>query len=355
MRLERGDFSLDVRFTAASPGITALFGRSGSGKTTLVHLLAGLLKPSSGLIALNDEKLFDSGLRLNVPAHRRRVGCVFQDLRLFPHLNVAGNLRYGLRRAAAQSQRITMERIVALLDLGPFLERRTWQLSGGERQRVALGRALLGQPRLLLLDEPLAAIDAARREEVLPYFERLRDELALPIVLVTHQFEDIVRLATDVVLMESGRVLAHGSLPAISLRPELTLLLGREGLGAVIEGRVVSIDGQSGLATVTAGASRLLVPADGLTVGHDLHLQLLARDVILATAPPVGLSVRNQLQGVITAINPEASHNVMVSLDASGLPLLARVTKAAALDLQLRVGQQLWILIKAVSLRNRPN
>jgi molybdate transport system ATP-binding protein len=351
--LERGDFTLDVQFTAASPGITALFGRSGSGKTTLVHLLAGLLEPSGGLIALDGEKLFDSAVGFNVPAHRRRVGCVFQDLRLFPHLNVAGNLRYGLERAAPQSRRITMERIVVLLDLGPLLARRTWQLSGGERQRVALGRALLGQPRLLLLDEPLAAIDAARREEVLPYFERLRDELALPIVLVTHQFEDIVRLATDVVLMESGRVLAHGSLPAISLRPELTLLLGSEGLGAVIEGRVDSIDAPSGLATVTAGASRLLVPAGGLHVGRDLHLQLLARDVILATAPPVGLSVRNQLQGVITAIHPEAAHNVMVSLDASGLPLLARVTKAAALDLQLSVGQHVWILIKAVSLRSR--
>jgi molybdate transport system ATP-binding protein len=353
LRLQRGEFNLDAQFSTTTPGITALFGRSGAGKTTLILLLAGLLDARSGLIALDGEKLFDSELRLNVPAHRRRVGCVFQDVRLFPHLDVAGNLRYGLHRARAHPQRISMERILTLLDLGSLLRRRSWELSGGERQRVALGRALLAQPRLLLLDEPLAAIDAAKRNEVLPYFERLRDELALPIVLVTHQFEDVVRLATHVVLMEFGRVLAHGSLPAVSLRPELTLLLGSEGLGAVIEGRVASIDAQSGLATVNAGHSRLLVPADGLHAGSDLRLQLLARDLILATAPPVGLSVRNQLQGVITDIKPEAPHNVMVSLDAGGLALLARVTTAAALDLQLKVGQHLWVLIKAVSLRGR--
>ncbi len=349
--LERGEFTLDVQFSTPTPGITALFGRSGAGKSTLIHVLAGLLEPNGGAIALDGEKLFDSKLRLNVPAHRRRVACVFQDLRLFPHLDVTGNLGYGLRRARAYPQRISMERIVALLDLGSLLRRGVWQLSGGERQRVALGRALLAQPKLLLLDEPLAAIDAAKRNEVLPYFERLRDELALPIVLVTHQFEDVVRLATHVVLMESGHVLAQGSLPAISLRPELSLLLGSAGLGAVIEGRVDSIDAHTGLATVIAGHSRLLVPAEGLQAGGELRLQLLARDLILATAPPVGLSVRNQLQGVITDIKPEAPHNVMVSVDAGGLALLARVTTAAASDLQLAVGQHLWVLIKAVSLR----
>jgi molybdate transport system ATP-binding protein len=353
VRLQRGEFTLDAEFATATPGITALFGRSGAGKTTLVHLLAGLLQADSGLIELDGEKLFDSALAINVPTHRRRVGCVFQDLRLFPHLDVAGNLDYGLRRSPAQPRLITKERIVALLDLGPLLERRCWQLSGGERQRVALGRALLAQPKLLLLDEPLAAIDAAKRDEVLPYFERLRDDLALPIVLVTHYFEDVVRLATHVVLMNAGRVLAQGSLPAVSLVPELSALVGTEGVGAVIEGRVESIDEVSGLARVNAGQGQLLVPGHGLKPGAPLRLQLLARDLILAINAPVGLSVRNQLQGVITDIKPEAPHNVMVSLDAGGLALLARVTTAAAVDLQLKVGQHLWILIKAVSLRGR--
>ncbi len=353
LRLARGEFTLDAQFTAPAPGITALFGRSGAGKTTLIHLLAGLLRADSGWITLEGEKLFDSERQLNVPTHRRQVGCVFQDLRLFPHLDVSGNLHYGLRRAGPRAARITVERILALLDLGALLGRRTWQLSGGERQRVALGRALLAQPRLLLLDEPLAAIDAARRNEVLPYFERLRDELALPIVLVTHNFEDVVRLATHVVLLEAGRVLAQGDLPAVSLVPELSVLLGTEGVGAVIEGRVESIDDGSGLATISAGRGHLLVPGTGLQPGGQLRLQLLARDLILATAPPVGLSVRNQLQAIITDIRPEAPHNVMVSVDAGGLALLARVTTAAAADLQLRVGQQLWVLIKAVSLRGR--
>jgi molybdate transport system ATP-binding protein len=353
LRLVRGEFTVDAEFSTPTPGITALFGRSGAGKTTLINLLAGLLEADAGVIVLDGEKLFDSALQVNVPAHQRRIGCVFQDLRLFPHLDVAGNLSYGLRRARAHPPRITMERIVALLELDSLLARRTWQLSGGERQRVALGRALLAQPRLLLLDEPLAAIDVAKRNEVLPYFERLRDEMALPIVLVTHHFEDVVRLATHVVLLNEGRVLAQGSLPAVSLVPELNVLLGAEGVGAVIEGRVESIDNASGLATVSAGQGRLLVPGDGLQPGGALRLQLLARDVILATAAPVGLSVRNQLQAVITDIKPEAPHNVMVSLDAGGLALLARVTKAAALDLQLRVGQPLWVLIKAVSLRGR--
>ena len=354
MSLRRGDFNLDARFTAPAPGITALFGRSGAGKTTLLHLLAGLLEPDSGSIALDGTKLFDAALPLNVPPHRRRVGCVFQDLRLFPHLKVSGNLGYGLRRVAAGPQRITMERIVALLDLGALLSRHTWQLSGGERQRVALGRALLAQPRLLLMDEPLAAIDVVKREEVLPYFERLRDEMALPIVLVTHHFEDVVRLATHVVLVDAGRVLAQGTLPAVSLTPELGTLLGSEGVGAVIEGRVESIDAASGLATISAGQGRLLVPGSALQAGSALRLQLLARDLILATTPPVGLSVRNQLQGVITEIKAETPYNVMVSLDIGGVALLARVTAAAALELKLRIGQRLWILIKAVSLRGHP-
>ena len=354
MCLRRGEFDLDVQFDAPAPGITALFGRSGAGKSTLIHMLAGLLEPDSGLIALEGQKLFDSALALNMPAHRRGVGCVFQDLRLFPHFNVAGNLRYGLRRAAAQPPRITMERIVALLDLGSLLGRRTWQLSGGERQRVALGRALLAQPRLLLMDEPLAAIDVAKREEVLPYFERLRDELALPIVLVTHHFEDVVRLANHVVLVEAGRVLAQGSLPTVSLSPALGTLLGTEGVGAVIEGRVESLDEGSGLATIAVGHGRLLVPGSGLKSGGALRLQLLARDLILATSPPVGLSVRNQLPGVITDIQAETAHNIMVSVDIGGVALMARVTAAAALELNLTLGQPLWILIKAVSLRSHP-
>ena len=352
LRMRRQGFALDACFSAPTPGITALFGRSGAGKTTLMHLLAGLLKPDSGSIRLDGASLFDAARGISVAAQLRRVGCVFQDLRLFPHLNVRDNLRYGLRRARHGPAFIPMDRIVALLELGAFLQRRTWQLSGGERQRVALGRALLAQPRLLLLDEPLSALDATRRNEVLPYFERLRDELAVPMILVTHHFEDVVRLATHVVLLDGGRVLAQGDLPAVSLRPELSMLLGTDGVGAVIEGRVASLDPGSGLATVTVGKGRLLVPGAALQPGHEVRLQLLARDLILATELPRGLSVRNQLEGVVTGISTDPPHNVMVQLDAGGVQLLARVTEAAATELRLVPGQALWVLVKAVTLRS---
>ncbi len=351
LRLRRGEFDLEADFSAPTPGLTALYGRSGAGKTTLMHLLAGLLRPNAGTIELDGEPLYDSRAGHDLPAHRRRVGCVFQDLRLFPHLDVAGNLRYGLHRARGEAVRIPFERVLELLDLGTLLRRRSWQLSGGERQRVALGRALLAQPRLLLLDEPLASIDAVKRGELLPYFERLRDELALPIILVTHQFEDVVRLATQVVLLDSGRVLGQGDLPTVSLMPEMARLVGSEGVGAVIEGQVESVDPGTGLARLLAGRDRLLVPGDGLAPGRKLRLQLLARDLILATTKPAGLSVRNQLEGTVTGLSPDPPHNVMVKLDSGGLALLARVTTAAAGDLQLRSGQRLWILVKAVSLR----
>jgi molybdate transport system ATP-binding protein len=351
VRLERAHRAIGAQFTAPTPGVTALFGRSGAGKSTLIQLIAGLLRPDSGVITLDGEALFDAGRGLDRPAHLRAVGIVFQDLRLFPHLDVEGNLRYGLARRRDQPIRIPFDRIVELLDLAPLLPRRTWQLSGGERQRVALGRALLAQPRLLLLDEPLAAIDAAKRSEVLPYFERLRDELALPMVLVTHQFEDVVRLATHVVLLEAGRVLAQGDLPAVSLRPELAELLGAEGVGAVIEGRVQTVDPDSGLARLAVGAGTLLLPGAALRAGRAVRLQLLARDLILATEPPRALSVRNQLQGIVTALCPDPPHNVLVSVDAGGVALLARVTEAAAQELRLAPGLRLWVLVKAVTLR----
>jgi molybdate transport system ATP-binding protein len=349
----RRDFSVDASFTAPAPGITALFGRSGAGKSTLMHLLAGLIKPDAGAVELDGERLYDSVRGIDVPAQARRIGYVFQDLRLFPHLDVGSNLAYGQQRAGRSARRIPYARVVELLGLAALLQRRTWQLSGGERQRVALGRALLAQPRLLLLDEPLAAIDAARRNDLLPYFERLRDELALPMILVTHRFEDVVRLATHVVLLEAGRVLAQGELTAISLRSEMSAMLGPDGIGAVVEGTVESIDAAAGLAAIRIGAGRLLVPAESLRAGELVRMQLLARDLILATAPPRGLSVRNQLNGTLTRLEREAPHTMLVSVDAGGVPLLARVTEAAVRDLQLHEGQELWVLVKAASLRSQ--
>ena len=351
LQYRRGDFSLEVALAAPTPGVTALFGRSGAGKSTLAQLLAGLWLPHSGRVSLEDRLLFDSGQAVNVPAQRRRIGYVFQDLRLFPHLNVEHNLRYGLRRAPDARPALSWHHTVELLDLGPLLQRRSTQLSGGERQRVALGRALLSQPRLLLLDEPLSAIDPHKRGELLPYFERLRDELSLPIVLITHQFEDLLRLANQVVLLDGGRVLAQGELSELSLRPEMRTVLGPEAVGAVIEGIVERIDGLSGLATVRIGRSPLLVPALGLTHGKRVRLQLLARDLIIATARPQGLSVRNQIAGTISSLEDDGPYNTLVGIDAEGIMLQARVTTSAARQLFLQRGLAVWVLVKAVSLQ----
>ncbi len=351
LQWRRGDFTLDAAFEAPTPGVTALFGRSGAGKSTIAQLLAGLWRADAGRIQLDDQQLFDSAQRLNVPAQRRRVGYLFQDLRLFPHLNVEHNLRYGLRRAAGHGSAISWQHTIDLLDLGPLLQRRSAQLSGGERQRVALGRALLSQPRLLLLDEPLSAIDAQKRSELLPYFERLRDELSLPIILITHQFEDLLRLANRVVLLDAGQVLAQGELPELSLRPPMRSILGPEAAGAVIEGIVERLDAESGLATVRIGGSRLLLPAPGLTHGKRVRLQLLARDLIIATSRPQGLSVRNQLGGVISSIEDDGEHNVLVGIDAEGMALQARITTSAARQLRLQRGLAVWVLVKAVSLQ----
>src|SRR5687768_2765820 len=234
-RKHRDGFVLDVAIQVGSPGVVALFGRSGCGKTTLANIIAGLLPADEAHIEIDGVALDANGRSLK--AEHRRIGYVFQDARLFPHLDVMANLGYGEKRAkrsdSSPAPRITLDMVAPLLGLEPLLTRRVNQLSGGERQRVALGRALLSQPRLLLLDEPLASLDAARREEVLPYLEKLRDELAIPMVYVSHQFEEVLRLATHVVLMERGKVLSQGSLDDLSLHPELRAIVGPDAVGSV--------------------------------------------------------------------------------------------------------------------------
>ena len=348
-----GSFTLAAAFTAPTPGVTALFGRSGSGKTTLVNIIAGLLAPEEGEVQLGDTVLTDTRRQLAVPAQRRHIGYVFQDARLFPHLTVAGNLRYGLRRAARRPQFIGFEEVVALLGLGALLERRPHRLSGGERQRVALGRALLSQPRLLLLDEPLAALDAARREEVLPYLVALRDRLSVPMVYVSHQFEEVLQLATWIVLLESGNVLAHGPVDEISLRPELRRIVGPELVGSVLEGLVTRVDAGGGTVdlVIGTGTGTLKVSVREVPVGARVRLQLLARDIILATQPVQGLSVRNALAGTVRDIALDQDESVLVRIDVGGAMVVARITQAARQALRLEPGDAVWALVKAVSTR----
>lgn len=354
-----GDFDLSVDIVTDSHGVLALFGRSGCGKTTLINLIAGLSTPDRGRCELDGEVLFDSAAGIHLPTEQRRIGYVFQDARLFPHYTVRGNLNYGRQRVARHTKRhsgrseprIGFDAVVELLDLAPLLERRAHHLSGGEQQRVALGRALLSQPRLLLLDEPLASLDQSRRNEVLPYLESVRDELAIPMVYVSHQFEEVLQLATHVALLNRGRVVAQGSLPDVSRAPALRDIVGAEAIGAVIESRVHEVDVAAGLAHVDVGHGQLHVDSNALRTGQPVRLHLLARDLILSLHAPVGLSVRNSLQGVITHVAEDGPHARLVNVDVGGVELIARVTRAAAEELQLREQLSLWVLVKAVTLR----
>jgi molybdate transport system ATP-binding protein len=351
LRKRRGDFCLEVDFHAPVPGVTALFGRSGCGKSTLISLIAGLLSPDQGRVQIGEDVLVDTDRQYELDARHRRIGVVFQDARLFPHLSVLGNLRYGAKRLPRGSDTpIGFDDVIALLGLGALLTRRPHELSGGEKQRVALGRALLTQPRLLLLDEPLASLDLARREEVLPYFEKLRDTLAIPIVYVSHQFDEVLRLATRVVLLDAGRALADGDLATVSRHPALREIVGPDAVGAVMSGVVERVD-EAGLTVVRVGDAELVVD-EPAPLGQRIQIQVLARDVIVAVTRPSGLSVRNVVAARVVSVTPDVGRAVLVELDIGRTAtLLARITSRASQELKLSADMQVWALIKAVSLR----
>jgi molybdate transport system ATP-binding protein len=345
------EFLLAADFVAPTPGVIALFGRSGSGKTTLINVISGLLAAQAAEVRLDEEVLTDTRAGILVPPERRRIGYVFQEARLFPHLTVAGNLQYGARRARAASAAIGYEEVVALLGLGALLQRRPHQLSGGERQRVSIGRALLSQPRLLLLDEPFASLDAARREELLPYLVALRDRLWIPMVYVSHQFDEVLRLATHVVLLEAGQVLAHGPVNEMSLNGLLQSIVGPDHVGAVLDGVVTRLDEENGTAELAVGTGTLQISLRGVPLGARVRLQLLARDIILAAQPVQGLSVRNALASTVLGLEDDAYGAVLVRLDVGGATVLARITHAAQRALALHPGDAVWTLVKAVSTR----
>jgi molybdate transport system ATP-binding protein len=351
VRKRRGDFTLQAAFAAPTPGVTALFGPSGSGKSTLVDIISGLLSPDEGEVRLGDTLLTDTRLAASLPVERRRIGYVFQDARLFPHLSVTGNLRYGAQRAGPDTPVIVFDEVVSLLGLGGLLHRRPRELSGGEKQRVALGRALLSQPQLLLLDEPLGSLDLARRQEVLPYLEALRDRLSIPMVYVSHEFEEVLRLATHLVLLDAGRVVLEGPVSEVSLRPELRSIVGPDLTGSVLEGVVTACNEAAGVADLAVGSGTLRLSLRGAVPGTRLRLQLLARDVILSTREIAGLSVRNAVCGTIAEICADEEDTVLVSVDIGGAIVLARITRAALAALGLHTGQPIWALVKAVSMR----
>ncbi len=354
LRHRFGGFALDVEFTAPARGVTAIFGPSGCGKTTILKAVAGLLRPDAGRVALDgtallDTALLDTARRVALPAEQRRCGLVFQEARLFPHLSVESNLRYGMRRAPREADGPGFDEVVALLGIEGLLGRRPARLSGGERQRVALGRALLMRPRLLLMDEPLAALDAPRRAEILPFLARMRDAAAMPILYVTHALDEVDALADQMVLMDSGRVLASGGLEALTARTDLPLAARRDA-GVLMTARIACHDVSRGLTRLAFPGGDFLVPLQGPPVGTRLRLRLRARDVAVALTRPEDVSVQNILRAVLREIAPTASpHEVFLHLAVGETVMLARVTRDSVARLGLVVGQEVWAMVKSVA------
>jgi molybdate transport system ATP-binding protein len=347
-----GTFRLAANF-ASSGKVTAFFGRSGSGKTTLVNLIAGLLTPEQGRIAVDDFVLFDSERMIDLPPHRRRIGYVFQEGRLFPHLSVRSNLLYGRRLIPATERWGTLEGIVDLLGIGALLDRRPADLSGGEKQRVAIGRALLASPKLLLMDEPLASLDESRKGDILPYVERLRDEMKLPIIYVSHALEEVARLADTLVLLDGGQTVAAGPIADILSRLDLAPLTGLADASAVIHAKVVAHDLVAGLTTLDHPAGRLTVPFLGQEVGTEARLRVRARDVALAVGEPGLLSIRNRLKATVTEMAAGAPPTVDLRLAVANEFLIARVTAEAVAALGLERGSPVTALVKAASFDRR--
>ncbi len=350
-----GDFAFECDLDLPLAGLVALFGASGAGKSTLINLVAGLLQPDAGRIAIGPDVFFDAKERVRLPIEKRGLGVVFQDARLFPHLSVRANLMFGFKRAGARvlAPQVTFDAVVELLGLATLLERRPHTLSGGEKQRVALGRALLAQPRLLLMDEPLASLDASRKAEVLPYIERLRDEFAIPILYVSHSLDEVLRLATTLVLIERGRVVAAGSVAEVLALPHAQPFIGGGGAGALLFATVQSHDEHYALSTLACDGFTLRVPRLDASIGMRLRVRIPTREVALALARPSDVSISNRIEGVIDRVQASdmagtyAEARVRVGPSAV---LSATVTRESAERLALAPGLRVWCLVKSVAL-----
>ena len=341
-----GTTAFDIAFDVPTPGTTVLFGRSGAGKSSIIAAVAGLFRPATARIVIDGTVLADA--RIFLPPEQRRIGLVFQDARLFPHMRVAANLRYGQRRAPPG--RIRFDDVVDLLALGPLLDRRPQGLSGGERSRVAIGRALLSQPRLLAMDEPLASLDAQHKAEILPYLARLKHALALPILYVTHALDETSRLADTLVLVRAGRILAAGPLPEMLARGDLPLA-ARDDAAAVLAAIVVAHDSARQLTELRAAGRRLLVPILATPPGGSVRVRIPAREVILAIAEPQGISVNNMVAGTVHGIVPEQDrHGALVEVMLDGGGLLARITPDAVARLGLVAGAPVLALVKSMAI-----
>jgi molybdate transport system ATP-binding protein len=347
-----GAFTLEARFSAGA-GLTALFGPSGAGKSSVVNIIAGLLRPERGRVVVDGRVLLDTAQGIFVPKYRRRIGYIFQEPRLFPHLTVRQNLLYGRWFTPDSERRERLDEIIELLGIGSLLSRGPALLSGGEKQRVAIGRALLASPHLLLMDEPLAALDEARKSEILPYIERMRDESRVPIVYVSHSVPEVTRLATTMVLLAEGRVAATGTVSEIMGRLDLGPITSRYEAGAVLEMRVASHDDVYDLTTLRSQVGELRIPRIDAGVGTSLRIRIRSRDVVLALKPPDSVSALNLLSGRSAEVRRLDGPVADVRVELDGEVLLARVTRFTIDRLGLVPGRPVFAIIKAVAIDRR--
>lgn len=350
LTLPRADFDLQVDLQLPARGITVLFGASGSGKTSVLRCVAGLERARAARVVVAGEVWQDDTAGIFLPTHRRALGYVFQEASLFDHLDVRANLHYGLRRARAPGAELTLHTAVQLLGIGDLLQRRTHQLSGGERQRVAIARALATSPRLLLLDEPMAALDAARRQDILPWLERMRDELRIPMLYVTHSADELSRLADHLVVLERGRVRAEGAVQEVLAAIDSPVVVG-EDMGALLAGVVAERDARWQLVCVRFDGGGLWLRDSGVPLGQPVRLRVLARDVSLTTVEPQQTSIQNHFPCEIESVAPDAHPSqVLVRVRCGASLLLARITRRAYADLGLQPGTAAWVQVKSVAL-----
>src|SRR5271170_1072036 len=347
-----GAFHLQVKFAAEAP-IVGLFGRSGAGKSSVINAIAGITRPRRGSIRINDLSLFDAAKGIDLPPEERRIGFVFQDALLFPHMDVESNLLYGQRLRPPKDRFIEEMRVVELLGLGALLRRKPKALSGGEKQRVAIGRALLAQPRVLLMDEPLAALDVPRKTEILDYIERLRDELAIPIVYVSHSVTEITRLADTVVVLSEGNCVAMGDVDEVMGRLDLKPVTGRYEAGSVLDTRVTAHDAEDQLTMLSFDGGQLVVPHLDAQIGERVRARIRARDVSLSIQKPSGISILNVLPALVAMIDDETGPIVDLQLAVGNVMLAARITRRSFRQLEIRTGQELYAMVKAVSFDQR--
>ncbi len=347
--LNRGSFSLEVALEVSPRGVTAIFGPSGCGKTTLLRCIAGLEPAARGSLSLGGEVWQDDAAQIFLPTHKRPLGYVFQDATLFPHLAVSGNLDYALRRVAPSDRRVSLDLAVALTGIGSLLERRPDGLSGGERQRVAIARALLSSPRLLLLDEPLSALDLNSRAELLPYLEQLHAELEIPVLYVSHSPQEVARLADQMVLLEAGRVRATGPLVEVLSRLDLPLAQASDAV-SVVDARVVGHEDAFHLTRLSFSGGEMLLPREEIPVGTEVRIAVYARDVSLALTRPEQTSILNIIPARVVEVAESDPARVIVALDAGGVPLLSRITHKSASTLAIAPGREVFAQVKSVAL-----